>query len=59
MIDELKPGDKLKSDYSDAVLIFQEFKGRYAILQVEKTGLTIKAEKLHLNGSNKFKKLEA
>jgi hypothetical protein len=57
MIDDLKPGDRLKSDYSDAVLVFKEFTGKYAILEVEKTGIRIKANKLHLNGTNKFKRL--
>ena len=54
---ELQPGDRLKSEYSDAVLVFREFAGKYAILQVEQTGLIIKAERSHLNGSNKFRRL--
>ena len=46
---ELKPGDKVISELSDVVLIFKEYSDKHVILEVEKTGIIIKAEKGHLS----------
>ena len=46
---ELKPGDRVISNLSDVVLIFKGYSDKHVVLEVEKSGIIIKAEKGHLN----------